>query len=333
MKSDKLIPGLILVMIGGAFLLHNFGYIHFHWINILHLWPIFLIIGGVNLVFAHNRSPLVIALKVIVVLIGFGLLFFGNFSNGFGFPTYTYSFHNNDDSDSSDNSSSDDDDDSDTSGTKGIVKVQGSSNFNAPYAADAHIAKLTISGGGASYNLNDTTGQLFAADTKEYFGRYEFSHRKQDSVYVLDFGMKDHKGHFDWGNHDKSNTVDFKLNVNPIWDIDVETGAVALDFDLSKFKVRSFVLNGGAGSFDVKLGQPLARTNVTISAGASSVDITIPENAACDIESNTALASNSFDGFNKQDDGHYQTAGFASAKNKMYIVISGGVGSFDVHRE
>jgi hypothetical protein len=326
MKSDKLIPGLILVMIGGAFLLNNFGYIHFHWINILHLWPIFLIIAGVNLVFAHNRTPLAVALKVLVVIIGFALLLFGNF-NRFGFPSYTYSYHSDDD----DSDTSSDDDDSDSSGTK-IVKVDGNSNFNAPFAADAHIAKLTISGGGTSYNLSDTTGQLFAADTKEYFGKYEFSHRKDDSVYVLDFKMKDHKGHFNWGDHNKSNTVDFKLNTNPIWDIDVETGATSLDFDLSKFKVRSLTLSGGAASFDVKLGQPLHDTHVDISTGVSSVNIKVPGNAACDIVTDSGLSSTNFDGFTKQGDGHYETPGFAAAKNKIYINISGGISDFNVDR-
>ena len=86
MKNDRLIPGLILVLIGAAFLLDNFGYIDFHWSNIWHLWPIFLIIGGVNLVFAHNKSPLATTLKIGVVILGFGLLLFGNFGNRFDWP-------------------------------------------------------------------------------------------------------------------------------------------------------------------------------------------------------------------------------------------------------
>lgn len=324
MKNDKLIPGLILVMIGITFLLDNFGYINFHWGNVWHLWPIFLIIGGVNLVFAHNTSPWATILKISVVVVGFGLLLFGNFGDRYGFPFYSYSYHNDD---------SDDNDDDDTTGSK-IVKVEGNSNFNAPYTADTRLAQLNISGGGTSYNLNDTTNQLFNADTKEHFGKYEFSHHKADSIYVIDFKMKDHKGNFSWGDgdHNKSNEVSFKLNVNPVWNINVESGATALNFDLTKYKVKSFVLKGGAGSFDVKLGDPLQRTDVNFTAAASSVNITIPQTAACDIESNTGLASNSFDGFTKQDDGHYQTPGFAAAKNKMYITISGGVGSFDVHR-
>jgi hypothetical protein len=57
MKNDKLIPGLVLVLIGAGILLANYGYLHFHWWNVFRLWPIFLVIGGINLVFAHNKSP------------------------------------------------------------------------------------------------------------------------------------------------------------------------------------------------------------------------------------------------------------------------------------
>jgi len=335
MKNDKLIPGLILVLIGAVILLDNFGYISFHWANIWHIWPIFLIIGGVNLVFANNRTPLATALKVGVVVLGFGLLLFGNFGNNWGFPVYSYNWHNHghDNNDKDDDDDDDDDDDS-TATTGKIVKVEGSSVFNQPYTTDAKVAQLHISGGGTEYNLKDTTNQLFSADTKEVFGKYDFSHSNNGSTYILDFKMKDQKGgHFNWhSDNDKSNSATFKLNANPIWDIYVETGATALNFDLSKFKVRSLKLSGGAASFDVKLGQPLVNTAVEVSTGMSSVTISIPENAACRINTDSGLSSTSFDGFNKTSDGNYETSGYASAQNKININISGGISDFNVHR-
>ncbi len=76
-----------------------------------------------------------------------------------------------------------------------------------------------------------------------------------DSVYVLDFHMKNHNGfNFD---SDK-NRVDFRLNSNPEWEINVETGASSLEFDLSKFKVKELKLHGGAASFHVKVGHAVS---------------------------------------------------------------------------
>jgi len=332
MRNDRIIPGLILVLIGGAFLLHNYGYLHFHWMNFVYLWPIFIVIGGVNLIFANNRSPWATVIKVGVVIAGFGLLIFGNFGNRYHFwpnTYYDYRNNNNDDSD-------DDDDDSDSTSNKGgitITKEEGHSLFSEQYTADTRVAQLNISGGGTTYNLSDTTNQLFAANTKEFFGKYELTHHKQDSVYVLDFNMQKNHGHnFHWNHDNQSNSATFKLNPNPIWEIDVETGATELNFDLSKFKVRSLKLSGGAASFHVKLGQPLATTNVEVSTGVSEVVINIPQNAACSITTDSGLSSNQFDGFTKKSDDNYETPGFANAKNKLRLKISGGISDFKVSR-
>jgi hypothetical protein len=330
MRNDKLVPGMILVMIGAIFLLNNFGYIHFHWSNLFHLWPIFLVIAGVNLVFANNKSAWATILKISVVVAGFAILIFGNFGDRYRWwwPHYTYHYHHDDNNDNGDDNGDDNTDDNSGS----ITKVEGNSTFTEPYNTTARVARLNISGGGATYNLHDTTNQLFTAYTKEFYGKYEYNHHQEDSVYVMDFSMKDNKnGHFNWGN-DKSNTADLKLNLSPEWEINVETGASKIDFDLSKYKLRSLVLKGGAASFTARIGQPLATTNVQVSTGVSEVTIEIPQNAACRIETDSGLSSTSFDGFTKKDDGHYETAGFDAAKNKMYIHMSGGISDFKVHR-
>jgi len=76
----------------------------------------------------------------------------------------------------------------------------------------------------------------------------------------------------------------------------------------------------------------LAETNINVSTGASDVTIEVPNNAACHIKSDSGLSSNTFDGFNKMNNGEYETGGFDSAKNKIYIHISGGISDFKVHR-
>lgn len=323
MRNDKIIPGVVLIMIGAVILLNNYGVIAFHWSNFFYLWPIFIVIGGINLIFAHNKSAWATILKLGVIIAGFGLIVFGNFGDRAGFwPVYTYHYDDN---------GKDDDDDDDNG--KSIVKVEGNSVFNEPYTTGAKVARLNISGGGTIYNLSDTTNQLFNASTKEFTGKYEFKHSVKDSVYVLDFDMKTNHGRNGWhGGNSKTNSATFKLNPNPEWEINVTTGATELNFDLSKFKVRSLTLKGGAASFDVKIGQPLAATNITVETGVSSVNISVPQNAACHITTDSGLSSNSFPGFTKKENNAYETPGFDNAKNKMYIKMTGGVSSFKVNR-
>ena len=327
MRQDRLIPGLILVMIGVLILLSNFGNFNFHWWNIFRLWPIFLVIGGVNLVFAHNKSPLATGIKIAVVIGGFALIAFGNFDNGNRWwPGFSISHDDwNDDSDSSN------DDDSDSTSRGDVVHVKGNNTFNEPYQK-VKEAKLNISGGATTYTLTDSTNDLFKANTTEFFGKYKYDHHMEDSVFVMDFKMKDHDGHFEWDDKNNSNEANMLLNVNPIWNINVDAGATKLNFDLTKFKIRQLSIHGGAADYEIKLGQPLAQTNVDISGGVSSVKIHVPMNAACHIATNSGLTDNHFGGFNKNSDNTYETAGFASAKNKIYISLSGGISDYNVDR-
>lgn len=317
MRNDKIIPGVVLVLIGAAFLLNNFGVLHFHWYNMWHLWPIFLVVGGINLVFAHNRSPWATILKISVVVIGFGLVLFGNFGTRYSFwPSHVYFNDGNDNWDNSNDS--------------GGVKASGKGDFNEPYSADAKVARLNISGGGTSYNLSDTTNQLFTAVTMNSQGRYTFLQSKDDSTYVLDFKMNNNRHGFNFGS--QKHEANFRLNVKPEWEINVQAGATSINFDLSKFKVRELKLHGGAAEFNVKLGAPLAMTEVDVSTGLADVTINVPQNAACSIETNSGLSDSSIEGISKTSDNHWETPGYAAAKTKIHIHIHGGLSDFKVRR-
>jgi hypothetical protein len=69
-----------------------------------------------------------------------------------------------------------------------------------------------------------------------------------------------------------------------------------------------------------------------VSTGVSGVDISVPQNAACSIETDSGLSGNDFQGFTKVSDNDYETPGFNAAKNKMHIHISGGLSGFNVKR-
>jgi hypothetical protein len=314
-NNNKLIPGVVLVLIGTAFLLHNYDVVDFHWSNFFRLWPIFIVIAGVNLLFANNRSVWATVIKLTVIIAGFGIILFGNFGSRNHWP------HIDIQVDGDDNNSS-----------QGLTKIEGNSYFFESYNDTVRRAQLNISGGATEYILKDTTNQLFTADTKGFYGRYKFDKSFKDSVRVLDLRMNSGKDKFDWGNDHDENLAVVKLNTKPEWDIDVKTGASSLDFDLSKFKIRSLELNGGAAEFKVTLGQPLAISNIKVNTGVSEVNIRIPKDAACRIRKNSGLSSTDFQGFVKQKDKSYETPGFATAKNKYYINIQGGISEFNVTR-
>jgi hypothetical protein len=325
MKNEKLMPGIILVIIGAVFLLNNYDVINFHWSNLWHFWPVFLIMGGINLLFAGNRAPWATAIKIAVVVIGLGIVIFA--------PARNYHFFGNHSNMRFDDNDDDDDDDDDNIRDKsGITKVEGSSTFSEPFTADVTIAKLDISGGGTSYKLKDTTSDLFKANTKEFYSRYIYNKNMEGTVPVLSLHMKNNnKNSFQWDS-DKNNSADIMLNTKPIWDVRVNAGATELDFDLSKFKIRNVDINGGAGSFHIKLGQPLAATEVDVKTGVSEVEIMVPQNSACKIAYSSGLSSSDFEGFDKNSDNTYQTPGFDKAATKTTIHIKGGLSDIKVIR-
>jgi hypothetical protein len=332
MKNDKLIPGLILVMIGAAILLANYGYLQFHWWNIFRLWPIFLVIGGVNLILAHNKSPWSTILRIAVVVLGVGLLLFGNFGERYSFwPGHHFSFQNNN-NDDRDNNDDDNSDDDDNYKHQTPVKLDGNNTFNEPYTTAVKTAKLMLSGDVAAFKIQDTTNQLFSAIAPNKENQFNFSNKREDSVYVLDFHMRDRRNmHF---SSDHNNTTYIKLNTAPIWLVDVNTDMAGVDLDLSKYKVKQISFHGDMAGAKFKLGMPLAVTEVEVESDMAGVDILVPQGAAYSIESDSDLSGNNFDqsDIHKIDDDHYETNGYATAKTKFHIHISGDFSGFNVKR-
>ncbi|WP_419802922.1 LiaF transmembrane domain-containing protein [Mucilaginibacter sp.] len=325
MKRDRLFTGMFLLGIGILFLLNNFNIISFHWGNLLGLWPILLIISGVNIVFPHYNSNGAAAVKVLVFLALFSLVVYRGvmppdnhfWNRNFNGHTF-FNDQNNDDEDGSDN--------------KNVVKTESSGTYNEPYTPQVKVANLNIRGGGVTYVLQDTTNDLFSASTQEMGGRFLFSTTASDSGKTINFNTKNNSHSMNWDT-DNGNKASIKLNPNPEWNVDISAGASKLDMDFSKFKIRNLRVKGGAASMDFKLGQPTAgNTTVEVATGVSEVSISVPENAACQINSKTGLSSKNFEGFQSKNDGQYQTAGFDAAPKKIYLNLKGGISDFSVKR-
>lgn len=326
MKRDSLFTGMFLLGIGVLFLLNNFNVIDFHWSNILSLWPIFLIVAGVNIIFPHYNSKGATSVKLLVFLALFALVVYRGVmpaENRFWNRNFTnHNFFN-------DNHNDDNDDEDDN---KDIVKTESSSTYNEPYTPQVKVANLNIRGGGVTYVLQDTTTDLFNAATHEMSGRFLFTTTASDSGKTITFNTKNNGHSMNWDT-DNGNQANIKLNSNPEWNVDVAAGASKLDLDFSKFKIRSLRLKGGAASMDVKLGQAVASNMmVDISTGVSEVNISVPAGAACHINSKTGLSSKNFDGFQSKNDGEYETVGFAAAPRKIYLNLKGGISDFNVKR-
>ncbi|MDT3404613.1 LiaI-LiaF-like domain-containing protein [Mucilaginibacter terrae] len=318
MRNDRLFSGLVLVIIGAVFLLNSFNVIDFNWWNLFRLWPIFLVIGGVNLLLSNTKAVWATVVKVAVLLIGVGFLLFANTKHyNHSRPFWHFNFK--------------DDDDGIEFSDGDIKERKGDSVVYQQKYNDEKYVHLNIAGGATSYKLESASDSLFKALTYQSFGDYSFTMSKDDSLTTLNFNMKGHNNKFHWDS-DHMNEARLSLSPIPVWDIELKGGAAEVDFDFTKFKIRSVEINGGATSSKIRMGATVPVSTLSVNAGASEVEIWVPKNAGCDIDMRGGLTSKSFDDFTKVSGNHYVTPDFDKATNKIYLKFRGGVSDFKVKR-
>lgn len=310
MKTEKIIWGLLFIFVGSIFLLDNFDVIEFYWGSVWRFWPLIFILTGVNMIFSRlgdrNAAPWLVAGVTVITLAFIG------YQGSQPRSKSRHSFEFNSDRVRSDRSAE--------------TQV-----FTETMSDSIQYSQLNIEGGATSYILKDTTSNLFEARVESHDGTHSLVREVRDSVEVLNFHMRN--GKRNWKVDDMNdNQTDLKLNALPVWDLSVKMGAGEVDFDLSSYKVRRLEFNGGAASFEAKLGNLVPLTDVEVEAGVASVEIRVPEGSGCRIKLDSGLSSKDFPGFDKQSDGSYTTSNYKTAPNKINISLKGGLSSFEVSR-
>ena len=311
MKTGKIIWGMIYIFIGSIFLLDNFNVIDFYWVSVWRFWPVIFILIGINMLLSRfGNKKLVPALVAAITLVTLGLIGYQGSrpNNDSGWMSFQF-----------------DNDDSLNDSTRNVP-----SYFIEPYTG-ARKAELIIQGGATRFKLQDTTSSLFEADVKRQFAKYTLTKSISDSVEVLNFRMRngEQRLHLD---EMENNETNIRLNLSPVWDIRIEMGAGEAIFDLAPYKVSSLKFEGGAASFEAKIGSLQALSNVTVETGVSNVEIDVPSESGCRIVVDSGISSKDFIGFIKQTDGTYQTSNYSTAAKKIIISLKGGLSSFEVRK-
>ncbi|MXV17953.1 LiaI-LiaF-like domain-containing protein [Hufsiella ginkgonis] len=321
MKTEKLVWGLILIFIGGVFLLESFDVIDFYWWRSIRMfWPVILILFGVNMLFSRSdaaASPYV-AVVITVLVLGF-IAYQGSMPpDRSANRWFNYQYEDHDD---------DHDDDNDRRNSK----WEGD-NMIAPLNAGITHAELNIRGGATSYRISDTTSDLVDASFKGSKNGYTLTNTPKDSLQIVNFNMTSGSKRFFHGDNE-GNEARLRLNTRPIWDINVNVGAGESKFDLSAFRVGSLDLHGGAASFEAKLGVPPETiTRVTANTGMAEVKLKVPASVGCQVRVKSGLSSSDFEGFTKQPDGTFVTSNFKTAAKTIIIDLKGGLSDFNVSR-
>lgn len=315
MRFRNIFWGVILIFIGILFTLQNLGMLHFDWVSLWRLWPVFLVLWGVSII------PVKDFIKVLLVLVVLaGSMFFiinrTEFRDG-SHPIEWFSNHDWDEWE-------DDYDDSGSSSKRYTTQT-----FDIPYNDSAKYVTLNMEAAAGKFTIDDTSVSLIDFNRRGNSAEYSYFITSSDSSSNINIEMESASVNF--GKKHK-NTVTIDMNNLPIWDINLDAGAAAIDFDFSDFKIRSLDVEGGAASINLVLGDEYDETNVTLESGASSVVIKVPESSGCKLSLESVLSSKELMGFEKLDRGEYETPNFDEAANKVYIDAEAAVSSFTIIR-
>lgn len=322
MKYERIIWGVVLLFVGGVLLLENLNVIEFYWRNVWGFWPIFLIIGGVNLLLNRNGSQTgnIVSLAILIITLAF------LFVKGQERPQHRSWMGFWKDK----NIDADIDWDHKNIEDGKFDGVQFAESFNAADTAKKTI--LNLSGGGTSFKLKEATDSLFEASVNRKRGNFSLTKATSDSTNTLTFKMNDKRknGKDNWSFNSGGNEVDVRINTAPLWTMNLTMGAGELDFDLTKFKIRTLNFDGGAADLKIRIGDLLPIADVNVKTGVANVEIKVPQGSGCRIKTHTGLASKDFKGFVKKDDGYYETPNYNTSKNKVFIKLDGGLSNFEV---
>lgn len=309
MNARKYFWGSIVILVGALLLLNNFNLLSFNinWHALGSMWPLILIIIGLNSLSKNTSwNPWIFTglnVVVLTVLIYQVISFEGKPQIGDG------TWSNGEEQHSNSNTQS----------------------FSLPVDSNLKRVQLNFEGAAAQFYLQDTSNNLIVAEANTTGGEYSLTKVNIDTLDKISLKLQKTKFHYKDG--EWNNTVKMKLNTLPVWSMNMEVGAGALEFDLSPYKVEKINLDAGAAAIQLKLGSLYPNTKVDIDAGASSIEIMIPKDARCKMELDAVLSSKSMEGFTEMAEHIYQTENYNdTTKPLIHIVLDAGMSDVTVRR-
>jgi len=305
MKTSHIFWGLLFIGLGLLVLINNFTTIFMDWATIWKLWPLVVVLLGLSILVKHKHGKGVIAGLAAIIL---ALAIFASFK------TATHFFSND---------------------FEVVYGDEGNHNFETTKYTESFDSTLTFAtlnfdAGAGSFNISNTTDNLFDATTEGRKDNFYLKRYDSDTTSKIEFKMQ--KTRFRIGVDNYKNRVDMSLNSNVVWDMNFDVGAASMEFDLTELKTQNIDVDMGAASITIKLGNLYSRTKLSIDAGASDINIYVPKESGCKISTDGALSSKHFNEFEKISSNHYETENYTGAENKIYIEIDSGVSSISVDR-
>jgi hypothetical protein len=289
---------VVLIGLGVAFLLSNLGVITFNWWALWRLWPIFLILIGLDIVLGRTTIGSIIAAMIgLAVVVGM-IYWVGTTEPMAPRP-------------------------SGQSITRDIDQIELGDVDRLEAYVDIGAASATIDGLSDSRYVVDgtyTTDEniTLQVDYERHGSRGDLSISQEGPDFWFPTGTG-YIGELDLG---ITESIPVALKV--------DTGVGSLNMDLTGVDLDSLSIDGGAGEVVVVLPDE-GLYEVDISSGVGRVDLTVPAGQEARVEVDGGLTGiNLSERFRKVGDDKWETRSYSEGSG-LVISIDSGVGNIDIH--
>lgn len=292
MGNKRAILGILIIALGVLFLLNNLGFIDFSvlW-RIWNMWPLLLVAIGFNIIFKENQKAIYAIWIVFFAL----LIFYGIYLQ----KNYQSRHH--------------------------MDRMGGNSRVVIEKSQVTEYGQLDLDLGAAELTIDKEDKNLLVAEIRGRDLNYYENYKNNKQRAEISFEGVNFRG-VNFSVPHPSN-YEFYLNRNVLWELDLDLGAISGEINLEDIPVRSIDLDFGAGELDFVLGDKSSELIFYIDAGASSLNIKIPEGAAIKVDMDAALTSTNLDDFDLIRDGdNYISRDYESADTKIEFDIDMGAG-------
>jgi hypothetical protein len=304
MKTSNIFWGVFFISVGGLVLLGNLTDLNFTWNSAWKFWPMVLILIGVSILVKNQIGKGIVAGIAGLVL---ALTLYASVTATTNLIDDDFEINFDDE-----------------------AAIYDTTNFSQEYSDSIKTATLNFSAGAGGFKILAPTDKLVDFMTEGSLNNYSLNRSDLDSHSEINFKMKNNR--IKLYNKNYKNSVEMSLNKNPEWTLNFEVGAASVDLDLTQYKVSRFNIGMGAAALNIKLGNLVDMARIEIDAGASDIDILIPDSVGCEINSDAALSSKNYEGFKKVDNNLYRSEDFDKYPKKIFIEIDCGVSSIDVKK-
>ena len=292
-RGFPLFPTL-LIALGVLLLLQTTGVVQWEaWSTIWRLWPVLIIVVGINIAFGSRMPWLAVTLIALVLIAAVGI--------GIAISNEVLS------------------------GAESVATLEEPLDGVETVDLIIDLGAGTLSVGSLPANsANLVEGELRSFGTSE--ARTSVTRSGDHAEIELSTGGFS----FDFfGNGDRR--WDVRLSPAPSISIDLDTGASALTLDLTKLNVSKLSISGAAVDLEILAPQDAGHVNIDIDVGAANVDVVIPELVGARIDADLGLSGLSIDEtrFPKAG-GVYVSRNFDTSANRIYLEIDAGASSVDI---